>query len=281
MGRQVGIGERGMRSLWLIGAALLALVIWLPTLRWLLNEWWTNDYYSHGLLVPPISAFLAWRLWPGIRREPSNVGALLLGASLAGYVAALASNAYYLAGFALIGMLAGAVWFMWGGQALRRLAFPIGFLIFMVPLPFIESQTLPLALFTGKTSGQLIRALGVDVAVNGSQVSLPNADLVVGAQCSGVRSIIALFTLVSLAIFLLEGPGWGKALMAVAAVPIAILGNVFRVASLLLVANWWGAEAGFTYYHDYSGIVFFLTAFAALLGLSWVVRCREIRSDLW
>jgi exosortase len=271
------------RTEWRQAAAIVALllIIAFPTLRWLANEWWTNDYYSHGLLVPPVATFFAWRLWPGIQRRPSNAGIIALGAGLTLYLGALVNRAYFVASFGLIVLLAGLTWFLLGTQALRRLAFPLGFLIFMVPLPFVEQQTLPLAQFTGLSSSYLIRLLGVDVVVNGNQVSLPNANLVVGAQCSGVRSIIALFTLVAVFIYVLRGPMWGKAALTLAAIPIAVLGNIFRVASLLLVANVWGAEVGFTFYHDYSGIVFFLTAFGALLLLSRVVGCREIRDDIW
>ncbi len=61
----------------------------------------------------------------------------------------------------------------------------------------------------------------------------------------------------------MQGPWWGKLLLALSSIPIAILGNVIRVASLLGVANVWGADVGFKYYHDYSGIVFFLERAAA------------------
>jgi exosortase/archaeosortase family protein len=105
--------------------------------------------------------------------------------------------------------------------------------------------------------------------------------LVVGAQCSGLRSIVALMTLVALVLFLVEGIWWKKVLLAFSSVVIAGLGNVIRVASLLVVASIWGADAAFKYYHDYSGIVFFLSALALLLVFSWVLGCREIRHDIF
>lgn len=259
-------------------AVLLALSY--PTLRWLINEWLTNDYYSHGWLVIPVSAFLAWRLWPEGQGEPANLGLIPLGLGLLGYLLALLNKAYFLAALALIVLLGGLLWFLMGGRALRRLAFPLGFLVFMVPLPFVERASLPLQLLTGTCSTAVARAAGVDATVQGAQVTLPDIDLVVGAQCSGLRSIVALFTLVAIFIFVLEGPWWGRLLLALSAVPVAILGNILRVASLLWVADTWGAGAGTTYYHDYSGIVFFLVAFALLLLLSRVFRCREIRADI-
>ena len=278
-GRNLKIASTG-----LIGILLLALFY--PTLKWLLGEWLGNDYYSHGPLVPLISAFLAWRLWikwlPEQRRiKPATIGLLPLGAGLIVYLYALLQRAYFAASLAMIIIIAGLVWYLLGTAALRRFAFPIGFLVFMIPLPFIEPLSVPLAQLTGAMSAAIVRLLGVPIAVNGAQISLPNAELVVGAQCSGLRSIVTLMTLVALVIFLVEGAWWKKLLLALSSIVIAALGNVVRVASLLVVANIWGADAAFKYYHDYSGIVFFLSALALLLSFSWMLGCREIRDDIF
>jgi len=262
----------------LVGVLLLALSY--PTLRWLVNEWLTNDYYSHGWLVLPVSAFLAWRQWPRGERKPANLGLIPLAGGLIGYLVALLNKAHFLAALALIVLLGGLLWFFLGTQALRRLAFPLGFLVFMVPLPFVERASLPLQLLTGSCSTAVARVAGVDATVRGAQVTLPSVELVVGAQCSGLRSIVALFTLVAIFVYVLNGPTWGRLLLVLSAIPVAILGNIVRVASLLWVADTFGAGAGMTYYHDYSGIVFFLFAFALLLLLSRAFRCREIREDI-
>ena len=265
---------------------ILTLALFYPTLRWLISEWLGNDFYSHGFLVPPLSALIAWRLWsrwPAEKRRPQPAlgGLVLLFLSQAIYLYALFQRAYFVAALAMILVIAGLVWYLLGTAALRRLAFPILFLLFMVPLPFVERLSVPLAQFTGAIAAGVVRIFGVPIIVNGPQVTLPNANLIVGAQCSGLRSIVSLLTLVGLAVFLLEGPWPGKVALALSSIPIAIIGNVLRVASLLGVANLWGAEAGFTYYHDYSGIVFFLSALVMLLIFSRGFGCREIRSDIF
>jgi exosortase len=278
-GRNLKIASTG-----LIGILLLALFY--PTLKWLVGEWLGNDYYSHGPLVPLISAFLAWRLWvkwplEQRRSQPATIGLLPLGVGLTVYLVALLQRAYFAASLAMIVIIAGLVWYLLGTAALRRFAFPIGFLFFMVPLPFIEPLSVPLAQLTGAMSAAIVRLFGVPITVNGAQITLPRAELVVGAQCSGLRSIVTLMTLVALVIFLVEGAWWKKLLLALSSVLIAGFGNVMRVASLLIVANIWGADAGFKYYHDYSGVVFFLSALALLLLFSWVLGCREIREDIF
>jgi exosortase len=278
-GRNLRIASTG-----LIGILLLALFY--PTLRWLVGEWLGNDYYSHGPLVPLISAFLAWRLWvkwpPEQRRiKPAATGLLPLGVGLITYLYALLQRAYFAASLAMIVIIAGMVWYLLGTAALRRFAFPIGFLLFMVPLPFVEPLSVPLAQLTGAMSAAIVRLFGIPITVNGAQITLPNAALVVGAQCSGLRSIVTLLTLVALVIFLVEGVWWKKLLLALSSILIAGFGNVMRVASLLIVANVWGTDVAFKYYHDYSGLVFFLSALALLLLFSWVLGCREIRSDIF
>ena len=260
--------------------ALLGLLVLYPTLRWLVNEWWSNDYYSHGILVPLVSAYFVWRLLPRVERTPSNLGLFLLVAALAVYLVALFQRAYFVASLGMIGVFGGLAWYFWGGQALKRLAFPLAFLVFMVPLPFVEASSLPLSLLTGQLSTGVMQTLGLDVTVHGASVTLPNANLVVGAQCSGLRSIVALFTLVAVFTYVVEGPTISKILLALSAIPIAILGNMMRVSTLLWVANRWGVDAGFKYYHDYSGILFFLFAFLCLILLGQLLHCRSVRSDL-
>jgi exosortase len=259
---------------------VLGVLVLLPTLRWLANEWWSNDYYSHGVLVPIISVFFAWRLLPKVERKPSNLGLFLLVAALMIYLAALFQRAYFIAALGMIALFAGLIWYLWGSEALKRMAFPLAFLVFMVPLPFVEASSLPLSLITGQISTKAVQLLGMEATVQGASVTLPNANLVVGAQCSGLRSIVALFTLVAVFAYVVEGPWYSKLLLVLSAIPIAILGNIFRVSSLLWVADHWGVEAGFTYYHDYSGIFFFLFAFLCLILLAWLLKCRNIRADI-
>lgn len=119
-------------------------------------------------------------------------GLLLLAINLGLYLYFVNNKAYYLAAFAMIGLLVGLIWVFGGLPVVRKLVFPLGYLVLMVPLPFVERATRPLALFTGVCSGALVKFLGLDITIVGNAITLPNANLVIGAQCSGVNSIIAL-----------------------------------------------------------------------------------------
>ena len=258
---------------------LMGAVLLLPLWRWLLLEWWSNDYYSHGLLVPWISGFFAWRIIPHLERKPEDRGLALVVIGVTVYLVFLYFRAFYLAALGMILLFAGMIWTYWGFAGLKKLAFPLAFLIFMIPFPFVEASSLPLSLLTGQLATRLMQGFGLDVTVQGAAVTLPNANLIVGAQCSGVRSIITLFTLAAVFTYLVEGQWLRKLLLFLAVIPIAILGNIIRVSSLLWVANRWGADAGFTYYHDYSGFVFFAFSFLLFILLAQILGCNKIRSE--
>jgi len=258
---------------------LLALLSW-PVWRWLWSEWWSNDTYSHGVLIPLVSAYLAWRRRPLEKLAGDNRGLALTAAGVGLYLFFFTNRAYYLAALATIVVLAGLVW-TWGGtQLLRRLAFPLAFLGLMVPLPFVERLTFPLALWTGTCSGWLVNTLGLDVTVTGNAVAWPDAGLVIGAQCSGINSMVALVTLAALLAYILHGPVWGRLGLVAMAVPLAMLGNVLRVATLLVIARSLGIDAAFRFYHTYSGPIFFGVALLLLLPLARLFQCKVLRSEI-
>lgn len=266
-------------------ALLLFLVLTWPVWRWLWGEWMGNEYYSHGILILPVALYLAvqrLRLDKKLHSlgASSNWGMALLALALVSFVWLLNQKAYYLAAFAMLFMAAGAIWTLGGGALLRKLLFPLGYLMLMIPLPFIDRITLPMAMFTGVCAGDLVRLLGMDVNIVGNAVSLPNAELVIGAQCSGINSLIALTALMILAAYILHGPWWGRLLLVLLAVPLAMFGNILRVTSLLFVARAMGAQAAFTYYHDYSGLIFFLLVFLLMFPLTRLLQTRTLRLDV-
>ncbi len=275
------------RTVWLPLLALIGFVaITWPVWQWLWFEWMSNQYYSHGLLILPVALFLVvqrFRNDPDLVYTPGQgalAGVIALALGLAAYLVALQQRAYYLAAFAMIGMLAGLVWALAGAAVLRKLVFPIGYLALMVPLPALDRVTLPLALFTGFCSGSLVQWLGLPVAINGNAIALPNADLVIGAQCSGVNSLITLVALLVLVAYLLEGPVWSRLALILLAIPLALVGNILRVATLLFVARAWGADAAFTFYHDYSGILFFVAVLALIMPLTRALQFGRLRAEV-
>ena len=117
----------------ILALAVLGILTW-PVWQWLWGEWMANDYYSHGILIPVVVLFLVYQRF---RRDPklvwsegqgSNTGLVLTGVSLALYLLFLNNKAYYLAAFAMIGLIGGLVWTFGGTHVVRWLVFPIAYL---------------------------------------------------------------------------------------------------------------------------------------------------------
>jgi exosortase len=267
------------------GVVILVLVIALfwSTFSWLIYNWLNNSYYSHGFLVPLVSGFFLWRRRRAFVRDtrrPSNVGLVVLGMSLIIFLLAQVWQAYHISAVAFVLLLGGLALFFLGAQNTRRIAFPLSFLLFMVPLPFINRLSPALESLTATASTAVVGLIGIPAVNQGSQIRLPDSSFVVGAACSGLNSTVALATLVVIFVYVVDGSYRSKAVLLAMAVPIALVANLFRVSSLLTIAHFFGAEVGMKYFHDYSSPVLFLLAFGLLILVSRVVGCSEIRGDI-
>ena len=277
------------RILVIVATGIFFILTW-PAWQWLWREWMSNEYYSHGVLIPLVTIFLAvqrirndknidWQK-PKETILANILSIVLIAASLLLFLYFLDDKAFYLASMAMILLVAGLVWTFGGNPIIRVLIFPIAYLFLMIPLPFIERSTLPLAMFTGVCSGGLVQFLGLDVTIVGNSVTLPNANLVIGAQCSGVNSLIALFALMLLVAYLFNGSLWSRVALVLLSIPIAVLGNILRVSSLLFIARLYGAEAAFIFYHDYSGPVFFILVLLLMWPLTRLLQLGNLRTEV-
>lgn len=282
-GSFVNLRPRGLQNIvgWGAALALMGFLAY-PVGRWLVGQWLTNEYYSHGALVLLVSAYFTRR---ALRRNrtvsaPVNTALALLSGGAGLYLLGEALVARYLSALALILMAGGLIGFLSGRETLRRLAFPLAYLVFAVPLPFVDSLAVTLGALMARWATLLAWALGVPAVSEGGRVTLPTCSLTVGAPCSGVRSLVALLALAAVWAYLVRGPWPARIALPVAALPLAALTNLLRVTSLLWVADRRGAETALHYYHDFSGPVFFGLALIGLLGVSWGTGCRDLRSDI-
>jgi exosortase len=252
---------------------------------WLVRSWLSNPYYSHGFLIPPIVALLLWRQWHKLSAEPRRgdtwPGLLVSVASLGVVVWAMRWQDYVVTSMALILLLVGILLFLEGWQRVKHWLFPLLFLAFMVPLPFIDLASPWLESFTARSATSLARLVGIEAAQQGGEIRLPNTTVVVGAPCSGLRSLVTMVTVAVGWIYVVKGSLSAKAAMLIAVVPLVALSNVVRVATLLVIAQLFGTEAALSYYHDWSSPVLFLMAVGLLLVLGRIVGCWQIRDDIF
>jgi exosortase len=143
----------------------------------------------------------------------------------------------------------------------------------MIPLPILGEIGFQLQAFSARNSAWLGRAIGLPITATGAEIHLEGSTFVVGLPCSGLNTLIALLALAAIFIYLLRGPFYKKAILFALGVPIAIFANVFRIVFLLLVANYFGAEAVEGFIHGLSSLIFFLIAFLCLAILARLFRC--------
>lgn len=267
---------------WLLAAGILGAVYaaYLPTFRWMLERFEGADsYYGHGYLIPLVSIFLLYRLrshWlPELGR--SDRTSLILGTGLLLLAACLnfmghLLTVFFASGIAFILTLIGIGVILLNQSRPSRVAFPLLYLFFMVPLPneFLEFLSIPLKHFVSHTSVGAIDFLGYPAILNGFEVTLKWGPVVVGNPCSGLRSLVAMTAMGALMAFIGRLNWRGRAAVFLFTIPTAIFSNFLRISFLLITAHHQGlasivpGEPA----HDYSGLVLFVVALALLIAFT-------------
>ncbi len=176
------------------------LVVYLPMLQKLVYDWGHDDNYSHGFLIIPIAAYLVWERRADLaaaRDSPSWVGLAVVAVSLMMLVAGQLGAELFLTRVSLIGVLAGALLFLYGWEHLRIAWFPLAFLILMIPVPAIifNQIAFPLQLLASRFGETVLQLFNIPVLREGNVITLANTQLEVAEACSGIRSLISLLTL--------------------------------------------------------------------------------------
>jgi exosortase len=261
-------------------AALLVLagVVWLygGVLSSLVAQWASDDDYSHGFFVVPLAAFFVWERRAALAAatpSPSTAGLIAVALSLFVFMAGILGAELFLTRVSLLGVLAGSVLFLWGWRHLRIVLLPIAFLLLMIPLPEIifNQVAFPLQLLASRAGETVIAAAGVPVLREGNVLQLPDTALEVVEACSGIRSLVSLLMLGIVLGYFTERRIGARVVIALAAVPIAIVANASRVAGTGLASHWIGPEAAQGFFHTFSGWLMFVVAFAGLLAVQRLV----------
>ena len=254
----------------------LLLVYW-SVIRGLIDAWSTDDNYSHGFFIVPLAAYFAWerrRAFAAAPVRPSYLGPVVVAGSLALLVAGLLGAELFLSRVSLIGAIAGSILFLFGWQRLRIVLFPLAFMLLMIPLPAIifNKIAFPLQLVASHVGESTISALDIPILREGNVLILANATLEVAEACSGIRSLVSLFTLGIVFGYFVDRRPWVRAAIALSAVPVAILANGLRVASAGVAAHNFGAAGVEGLFHEFSGWVVFIIAFLMMLGFQRLLQ---------
>jgi exosortase len=260
-------------------AATFTLLFW-PVLTRLVAQWAADENYSHGFLIFPLALWFAWdrrHRASAVPVRPSRWGLAGAMGSLLMLFAGVLGAELFLTRIAMLGMLASAVVFLFGWGHLRVMAFPIGFLLLMVPLPGIVFNQIafPLQLIASQAGQLTLGALDIPVMRQGNLIILAETRLEVAEACSGIRSLVSLLALGLVYGYFSDLGPWSRALLAVMTVPVAIVANALRVAGTGFAAHYYGPAAAEGFFHAFSGWLVFAVAFAMLVVVDRVVRWAD------
>lgn len=264
----------------ILSLILLWLLLFAPILPGMIREWFSHSDNSHGIIVPFVAGYFAWarlnRLHT-VNISGSWWGCAALVAAVALYVLSFAGGLAFPARVAMVFTLFGLIWCTLGGGTIRVMAFPILFLLFMVPVPYslLNLVSGPLQLVATKISASLIAACSFPVYREGNMLYFVGTQLEVAEACSGIRSIMSL-SMLAFAFASLSQTGWkGKAVLILSATPIALAANILRVTGTGILAHFFGDKVARGFLHEFSGIAIFLLGFVALLGIYTLVNLKK------
>ena len=236
----------------------------------LYNIWNLQPEYSHGIIIPVLSAYLIWRRREELRGLPftgSWLGLVLIAVGLALRLVGLITTMTTIEHYAFLVVLYGLILSLTGPVIFRRLRMPLFILLFAVPLPnfFNTALSLQLQFLSSELGVWVIRAAGISVLLEGNIIDLGNYQLEVAQACSGLRYLFPLMTLAFIAASLFRGPLWKRAILFLASIPITVIMNSVRIGFIGITVEHWGPAMAEGALHDFEGWLVFMLSTGALI----------------
>lgn len=258
----------------LAGTTCLAFVLlYRDVIVRLVEAWRHDENYSHGFLIAPLCAYLAWQRRDALRSAGGSlfgIAGMLL--SFAMLVAGDLGAELFLTRVSMVLMLASMVVLVAGWGATARMVLPLGWLLLTIPVPAIifNQVAFPLQLLASRAGEAALQVLHIPVLREGNVIVLSTATLEVAEACSGIRSLMSLVSLALVYGYFTHGRGAARTALVGASIPIAILANAVRVAGTGTAAHFYGPAAAEGFLHTFSGWLMFVAAFAMLLAFDSV-----------
>ena len=259
---------------WLAPLLLGLCALYIPTYLVLARTVWASDEQGHGPIILAVAIWLMWRKrydYLALAETPAPVAgtlALVVGCVL--YVLGRTQDLDTFEVASQIFVLTGIFLWLKGWSAVRLMAFPLFFMIFMVPLPSVLVQivTVPLKTAVSYVAEILLYKAGYPVSRTGVIIAVGQYQLLVADACAGLNSMFTLEALGLLYMNLMKYGSIGRNVtMAVLVIPISFCANIIRVMILVLVTYHFGDEAGQGFVHGFAGMVLFMVALVLILGV--------------
>lgn len=258
-------------------AAFAGAALYAPVVAGVVRQWLADTNTSHGILLVLAAAVVVRRRLPALRAyatAPTLTGLAVVLLGLVLYTLGSLGAEVFVLRFSLPIVAFGCVLALWGRQHARTLIGAFGLLLLAIPLPsvVVTTLTMPLQLVASQVAESLLAAGQIPVMREGNLLVLNNATLEVAEACSGLRSATSLLSVAAVCAAVLGLPWWRGGLMMAVAIPVAIVGNGFRVAATGVLTEWMGARATQGLVHDLTGYAAFMAMFAVTVAVLLLTR---------
>ncbi|HEY7773096.1 MAG TPA: VPLPA-CTERM-specific exosortase XrtD [Marinagarivorans sp.] len=251
----------------------------------LVERWFAETEYSHGVVIPLISAYIISERWQAIKQGAGSGswwGVVVLAIALALLIAGEISALFAMVQVSFVALLWGLSLSYLGWRSARLLSAPIFILLFAIPLPyFLEvALTAKLQLLSSRLGVEFIQWLGMPVFLSGNVIDLGRYQLEVVEACSGLRFLYPLMSIGFIVAYFYRGH-WSKRLMVfLSTIPITVLMNSARIALTAWLVERYGLQATQGTVHDAEGWVVFAACLVFLAGEILLLEAVTTRRPL-
>jgi len=244
---------------------------------WAWQAWNPGANQDHSKLVPLIFLGLIFYHRKEIARAPrvgSNNGLIFVGIGIILFVLGARCLQPRLALGSLPFLIYGTVLYLWGKQVARIVLFPCAFLIFLIPFGAVEQATFRLQFIITSAIGFLSKLIGLQIDAVGTTLTASDGrfNFMIAEGCSGIRSLTAMVMLTAVYVHVAERQLWKKITVLGFSVLFALIGNIGRIFTIVLVAKFGNPKFAEGLYHDYSDWFFFPIALLAMYFFSRLVN---------
>lgn len=253
-------------------AGILAVLV--PTMLLVANESWSTEQGAHGPIVLATGLWLLLREWPNAKpvMAPASGGlvAAIFVPLLLLYFVSRVSHIVETEGFLMYGLVIATIFSFVGWQAIKRLWFPLMYLLFVLPPPetLVAMVTNPLKILLSESAVGLLYALGYPIASAGVTIQVGQYQLLVAEACAGLNSLISLSAIALFYVYLRHHANVRYSLlMFLAILPVAVFANFVRIILLVLLTYHGGEAAAQGFLHDFAGLTMFMTALITIFAI--------------
>ncbi|MCC7300585.1 MAG: exosortase [Verrucomicrobia bacterium] len=236
--------------------------------------------YSHGYFIPFVSLGVIWYKRKeifAVNMHTDRRGLRVVIFALALHWLGAKMQQTHFSLMSLVILIWGIPFYLFGWELAKKLIFPCSYLIFCIPLNFMDIVAFPLRMFSTSLATAMLNGIGIGAVQIGTAIRSTAAggfEFDVADPCSGLRSLLAMTALTAVYAYFTQRTIVRKWILFLASIPLAVIGNIARIVTVALVAEAVGGKLALGVYHDYSGYILFTAAISMMVVIGGLLNLK-------